>query len=175
MLDIAKQKARLEMLESIKPLATFNGKSYYTQEEHQKFLDAVDPNQKEYIRQKDENGKTIFNGVTRVVVDPNVFFAITYWIDEENKVANFVTDPMALFAKANAPEFKMTQVQGFSATYDPKTKKVGTDYKRAYFNRETFINKFAGNLYEENPEMAIELFKTLSTLDDVKPAVSFKL
>lgn len=173
MLDIKTQEARIKALKSVKPIATIGGVAYYTSDEHQKYIDAVDPNAKVYIRQKDEKGKTVFNGVNRVVIDPFVFFAITYWIDEEKGLAHFVTDPMAIFAKKNAPEFKMSQVQGFTAPLEDGS--VVKEFKRSYFTRDEFVNNFAGNLYEDDPEMAIELFKVLGSLDDVKPSVSFKL
>lgn len=173
MIDLKVQEQRIKALKSIKPIATIGGVQYFTSDEHQKYLDAVDPNTKVYIRQKDDNGKTIDNGVNRVVIDPFVFFAITYWIDEENKLAHFVTDPMAIFAKKNAPEFKMSQVQGFTAPLEDGA--VVQKFKRAYFKREDFVNNFSGNLYEDDPKMAIELFKTLGNLDEVKSSVAFKL
>lgn len=174
-LEVAKQEARIKALKSIKPIAEINGVKYFTKEEHQKFIDAIDPNDKVYIRQKDEEtGKTIFNGVNRIVIDPVVFFAITYWIDEENGLAHFITDPLAIYAKNNSLEFKRNQVQGFTTTLEDGV--LGKEFTRKYFNRDEFVNKFSGNLYEDDPKMAIELFKTLSQVaGNVKSEVAFKL
>lgn len=171
--DLKKEEKRLKTLKNLKPIAEINGIEYYDQDEHQKFLDSVDPQAKVYLRQKDETGKTVFNGVNRVVVDPTTFFAITYWIDEENGTANFIVDPVALFVKKHASEVKLTQVQGFVASY--KDGEVGEDFKRKYYTREEFVNNFAGNLYEDDPTMAIELFKTLAKIDETKQSVAFKL
>lgn len=167
------EEKRIKTLKSIKPLAEINGVRYYSSEEHQKFLDSVDPEEKVYHREKDEHGKTIYNGVNRQVINPVEFFALSYKVDEENKQFHFVVDPVALYAKRKQGKFEVAQVRGYTCSIDDEGV-IQDDYTLNYFKREDFLSNFAGNLYEEQPKKTIEIFKALADLDSVKPKSNLK-
>lgn len=169
-----KQKLEDELLAEIKPVATMNGQKYYTVEQHQEFLDLVDPETKVYERQVDEDGKTIFNGVDRLVINPSMQFAVL--VEDHEDHVDFVIDYMAVYAKKNGGGvFEMRQVPGYTAPKNDKGKAVIEDAKKTYFDRESFLNGFSIDLYEVNSKKAIKTFSELTQLGEqaVKNSVSF--
>lgn len=176
MVTLAEKRQELEesLLKEIKPIAVLNGQKYYSVEQHQQFLDLVDPETKVYHRQVDEDGKTVFNGVDRLVINPSMQFAVL--VEEKEDEVLFVIDYMAVYAKKNGGGvFEMRQVPGFSAPKDSKGKAVLKNAVKTYFDRETFLNEFSIDLYEVNPEKAIDTFAALTQLGEsaVAKSVSF--
>lgn len=166
------EEKRIKTLKSIKPLAEINGIRYYSSDEHQKFLDSVDPEEKVYHREKDEHGKTVFNGVNRLVINPVEFFALAYKVDEENEKFHFVVDQLAMYAKRKRGKFEVAQVQGYTCSIVDGV--IQDDYTIEYFKREDFLSNFGGNLYEENPKKTIEIFKALADLEHAVPKSNLK-
>lgn len=169
-----KQQLEEDLVAEIKPFAVLNGQKYYTVEQHQEFLDLVDPEAKVYQRQIDENGKTVFNGVDRVIVNPSMQFAVL--VNETEDEVNFVIDYMAIYAKKfGGGVFEMRQVPGYTAPKDSKGKAVIKDAKKTYFDRETFLNEFSIDLFEVDQQKAVKTFGALAQLGEsaVKNSVSF--
>lgn len=147
------------------PIAAVNGIQYYTAEEHQKYIDSIDPDTDIYKAQI-ENGKTVFNGVDRVVVDPRTMFSVLYHIDSKNKKIQFILDPISVEIKEHSLEVKKTTFQGYEAPFE--NNEIGKPFVAKSFNREEFLNNFSQNLYDDDPELAISVFKNIFEAPVVK-------